>query len=693
MKKMIDYINSKGRFLSSDEIIENAFWFVTSSILSLINLSVKFNNKIIPVNYYGITLAGSGSGKSFVYEQIKSYYKDIIEKWDDALLFSFRQNTKKEDSIFIDGNSLKIESFLPPFEVSIEGTKEGLYLRALSLSYCFVGSLNIINEEILDIMSNSTIDTLKELYDGRFIGKVIKANINENLYGIRANALLFGSSIALKRDSKTYELFNKSLSSGIYRRSFIYYEEPKDIKLNNLGYVDEPDYKDAVFDVLKANRESLSTGIPYILEVDKNAIEVLLDINNELIEFSNKHKEETRMSAEIGSFDKILKLSCLYSVVNKKDKVYVEDVEYAYDFYKRCRETNFSLFNVEPQHKRIYKILKQNNRLTKSEILEKDIFNRLTFNEDIKLVEELCYRNNERLVVKGSKIKFYSIEKLPINNLDKCIVSIPKIDKREKTTEYISMEIPFFGEGQSIERLVKSDKVSNFCLVHFENGKRKADKAIEGQNVIGIDVDNGVSINEILDILNNYVYLIYTTKSHQKDKGGIVCDRFRILLPTKTKFYVDNEQHKQLISNICDALGVGSYDVSTRNIDRLWFTNPSAMIFKNQQGELFDVVPYLPDTDIRDVIEKQIEKFDESDYDIDEINRRIGGMIKWFINNTYPSVRNQNLFRLGSFIGDLTGSYERIEKELYKANSMLLEPVSEKELRKTVLASLKRKYS
>ena len=696
INQIINYINSQGRFVSKKELIENAFWFTLSSVVGSVQPKVEYNYKSYNINYFGISIAPSSAGKSWVYEQCKSLfdenlnykYKELIKKG-----YELNNTNKTEDEITIDGFQTEIKNYIPNFENTIEGTKEGLYLRALAISKSFYGSLNLIHEEIMDVIRDSNLNVMKELYDGRFIGKVIKSSVNDNIYGIVSNMLIFGSSTSLKRDQKVYEYFAKALGSGIYRRSFIYYQEPTDIQVNtNKEYFEKPDLSFIKIFINKYLKEIIETGKYPELYFSTEALEYLELINYELLEFANKFKEDERFSAEVGSFDKLLKLSALHAILNQRIIILYDDVEYAYNFYKRIRSTNMELFNVEPQHKRIYRVIKKLNKATKSEILESDIFNRLTFNEDIKLVEEYAYRKNEVLNVRGSKIKTYSIEPMPISDLNKIIVSVPKVDKKEKTTDYISMEIPFFGKNQSLERLVKSDKISNFCLVHFENGKRKSDKTIEGQNCIGIDVDNGITLQETIEKLSGYVYLIYTTKSHQKDKGGIVCDRFRILLPTKSKFYVDNERHKELITNVCEALGVGSYDVSTRNQDRLWFTNPQAEIFKNQQGELFDVIPYLPDTEVREYIERQIDRFDEKDYDTDEINRRIGGMIKWFINNTYPSVRNQNLFRLGSFIGDLTGNYERIETEIYKANSMLSEPISEKELRKTVLQSLRRKY-
>ena len=693
INKIIYYINSRGRFHSKKELIENAFWFTLSNIINLIQPKINYKNKQLSVNYFGISIAPSGAGKSFVYEECKKLFGDNINKTYKQIVSVGYDLANKElpnDEITVDGFKTNIKNYLPEFENTIEGTKEGLYLRALAISRSLYGSLNLLNEEIMDVIKDSNLNVMKELYDGRFIGKVIKSSINENLYGIISNMLIFGSSTALKRDVKIYEYFAKALGSGIYRRSFIFYQEPSDITLSEQKNIEQPKLEFIRQLINQQLQDIKEYGLYPEFNLALEAQEYSELINAELLDFANKYKDDERFSAEIGSFDKILKLGALHAILNNRLQIKYKDIEYAYDFHKRCRNTNIELFNVEPQHRRIYKVIKKLNKATKSEILENDVFNRLTFNEDIKLVEEYCYRKNETLIIRGSKIKTYSIEPIKDNKLDKIIVSLPKIDKKEKTTDYIAYEMPFFGDGFSIEKLVLSDKVSNFCLVHFEKCKRKAENCIDRQNCVGIDVDNGVTLNQVKELLKDYTYIIYTTKSHQKDKGGIACDRFRILLPTKTYFSVDNERHKELITNICEAIGVGSYDVSTRNQDRLWLTNPEGEIYKNQ-GWLFDIISYLPDTETRELVSKQIERFDEKNYDEDEVSRRIGGMIKWFLNSTYKGNRNINLFKLGSFVIDLTGDYERSVEEVIKANSMLEEPISEKELRNTVLKSLKRK--
>jgi hypothetical protein len=45
------------------------------------------------------------------------------------------------------------------------------------------------------------------------------------------------------------------------------------------------------------------------------------------------------------------------------------------------------------------------------------------------------------------------------------------------------------------------------------------------------DIDDGMSIDEAKRKFKKFTYLIVTTKSHKKEKKGIVCDRFRVILP------------------------------------------------------------------------------------------------------------------------------------------------------------------
>ena len=242
-----------------------------------------------------------------------------------------------------------------------------------------------------------------------------------------------------------------------------------------------------------------------------------------------------------------------------------------------------------------------------------------------------------------------------------------------------SQEVPFFGSGMTVEALLTSD-IQSYCLNHFEatdrapDGHRKKEYVLPGQNMIAWDIDEGMSIHEMEAILSDYQYLLYTTKSHQKDKNGIICDRFRVVMPTKTTFYVNPEEHKGLYENISKILEIPSYDIATRNQGRLWFTNSNALTSKRKDtGDLLDVRCCIPETESSEHIIPNIENLN-----LDESDRRIAGMQKYVLINGVGGNRNNVMFRLAKFVQEMGGDIHDI---VFRTNSMMMEPLPENEIK------------
>lgn len=64
----------------------------------------------------------------------------------------------------------------------------------------------------------------------------------------------------------------------------------------------------------------------------------------------------------------------------------------------------------------------------------------------------------------------------------------------------------------------------------WEGGRRVGTGFLEAR-LIGLDFDNGaMALDQALNIFCDSTHIIGTTKSHRKDKGGRVCDRFRVVL-------------------------------------------------------------------------------------------------------------------------------------------------------------------
>lgn len=79
---------------------------------------------------------------------------------------------------------------------------------------------------------------------------------------------------------------------------------------------------------------------------------------------------------------------------------------------------------------------------------------------------------------------------------------------------------------------VLSNSKVQFSPYKFRNGvKTDTNWNNDSQDMLVFDIDSDLSIVEAQKMFNRYKYLIGTTKSHQKAKKGLTCDRYRLCLP------------------------------------------------------------------------------------------------------------------------------------------------------------------
>jgi len=85
-------------------------------------------------------------------------------------------------------------------------------------------------------------------------------------------------------------------------------------------------------------------------------------------------------------------------------------------------------------------------------------------------------------------------------------------------------------DWNNLHRMVKSNFRQYSPFYYNPNIKKAENWSNFNQNILILDIDENLTINEAKDIFRDYKYFICTTKSHQKEKKGIVCDRFRVVL-------------------------------------------------------------------------------------------------------------------------------------------------------------------
>lgn len=123
----------------------------------------------------------------------------------------------------------------------------------------------------------------------------------------------------------------------------------------------------------------------------------------------------------------------------------------------------------------------------------------------------------------------------------------------------------------------------------WTDGKRKK-KNFLYSDLVAFDFDSGVwTLDDCIDFVSNIAAtwaIIGTTKSHQRDKNGITCDRFRLVMRWATRIH-DRNQYEQNVSRITRALPA---DKSTVDAGRLFY--PCVNIVYSQTGLAVKALPY-----------------------------------------------------------------------------------------------------
>lgn len=107
----------------------------------------------------------------------------------------------------------------------------------------------------------------------------------------------------------------------------------------------------------------------------------------------------------------------------------------------------------------------------------------------------------------------------------------------------------------------------------FKNGHRKNENYLGDTNVVFLDIDDGMTFIEAQTVFKELQCFIFTTRSHQKDKKGKICDRFRVAIKLDKPINLDVLEYKIAMQSIFDFFG--SVDRSTKDPARFYFSSPS----------------------------------------------------------------------------------------------------------------------
>lgn len=84
-------------------------------------------------------------------------------------------------------------------------------------------------------------------------------------------------------------------------------------------------------------------------------------------------------------------------------------------------------------------------------------------------------------------------------------------------------------EVKDLENLAEIIQTSDWSPGLFKDGHRKNENFLL-TDVMALDIDDGPSLDKAKELFSDFQHLIIPSKSHQKEKNGKVCDRYRVVL-------------------------------------------------------------------------------------------------------------------------------------------------------------------
>ena len=693
---LYEYALDNSEYIMIRELFFSALFFNTAAAMSLKKIRIirKTNNndKVIIPNYFGISFGGSGVGKNHSDNLARAIFKESFDNFQRHAE-SFYDSRKDHADKRPDPRYVNLSSYFIP----VTSTWQALQKAAQTVKDMDVGSVNVVSDELGDnIMSMSEIFTkLKSTWDtGTSEGPVNVTNGGESYFCVHDvcfNALLFGAPGPFELDPKKKDRLLETYVSGMARRSFIYHNNTYKKSENR-----NPNFE-------KLEREFYDKLESYIKELryflnNTKEIRYPVKIREKLLEYDQiKELERERsislIAEDLGSTKKIEKLLGIIATLDLQDEINEEHLKFAIEFTEALDSTAEETVEIKPAYKRIYDEIEKRSFAARTDIVKavKDITIKDLDSQLILVQEHANLIGNSLIKKEYNGIIKYKIEKLSNTNLDNIILSINgNMDRTEPEG--------FVRKIGSFDKLINAVNAEfRYSAGTFRNEYISDENYLQEQNLFIIDIDNDLRLEDAKALFSSMTYLIATTKSHQKPKKtkvngetiDLVCDRFRIILPTLSTFHLTAKVYSEMYMNVINSLGIAEADSKCRNASRWYYGNPEGEHWYNK-GDLLDIRTYIPDSSEHQDASTSLNNYDnQRDKSNAPASIRVDAAIRWFLSNTATGNRNDNLFKLGMLLK------EKIEEPdwamwLLNANTCLSHPLPDSDM-KSIINSVGRR--
>lgn len=682
--------------------------YYLSLVASVMGTRIKSNlTGIIPVNMYGVNLAGSGSGKGFSTNILENqviglfrqhFMQEVFPKQAELNLQIEAAKRAKYMNIGLNESEERLNKeyrSYGAYRFSFDSaTTPAIKQLRNKLLLARVGAINISIDEIgSNLESNTdTLNTFLELYDKGVIKDKLTKNTDtatrhqEIIGETPANIMMFGTPSKLLDGGKVEDNFFSFLETGYARRCFFAYSKKasstKDLTpeelyqrltnhnheqelitiSRNLFHLADTHYCNTELEIPEA------TGIElmrYRIDCEQRASKLPEHMDIQRAELTHR-------------YFKVLKLAGVYAFLDMKPEIEIQHIHQAIKLAEDSGDALNQMFQREKPYERLAKFIAGNMG---GELTQVDLSNQLPFyrgSQSVKndmMTSAIAWGYKNNILIKKTYrdgIEFFTGESLEETDLDKIIVSYSK----DLANNYVNDTVAF----KNMVNLV-TYKDLHWTNHHTIDGHRSEKSMVEGFNCIVLDIDGTTTLQVAQELLKDYTYIIHTTKRHQQlvemEKGVFERrDRFRIILPINYKLDLSKDEYKEFMEGVQQWCPF-ELDTATFQRSRKWLCNDSAQTFVNE-GELFDALPFIPRTSRNEVYKKEQLSL-----------QSMNNLERWFAQRMHIGDRNNNFAKYGFMLQDSGFKPAEIEQMLLAFNDKLENKLDEQEILSTVMTSIR----
>lgn len=654
----------------------------------------------IPVNMYALNLATSGAGKGFSSNILQNeithlFRENFMENFDlvaepnlDVLAAkrAARKGTDPNDEI----QAVKKEyNSLGPFIYDFDdATPAAVKQMRHKILMADAGALNMIIDEIGSNLlgRQEVVTTYLELYDVGAIKQKLTKVTNENIRSEEiigktpTNLLMFGTPSKLLDGGKIEDELNSMLEIGYARRCFFSYgkesernldlsaEEVYELMTNQTSSKFIEDF--AVKLGRLADFSHLNTVLTMSKETSLALIQYKLDCERQASTYPEH--DEARKAEKAHRYFKALKVAGAYAFIDGSPELTMEHLEHGIKLAEDCGEAFEFLMSREKNYIKLAKYI----ATCGVELTQHDLITELPYYkgtqasraEMMQLAIAYGYRHNiiiKKAFTDGIEfIRGETLKETDLNNLTLSYTANP-----DMTSDYRNVTVAW----DKLDMLGKRNGI-NWLNHHVHGGYRNEEGAIPGFNMVVLDIDGTCSLESAKTLLKGQMAFYYTTKSHSIEHPS-----FRIVMPTNYELKLDKKDYEEFMKGVLASLPF-EVDESCAHRCKKWLTCEGH--FEFTEGDLFDVLPFIPKTSKND--ERKVKL---------ETQQHMDNLERWVINNTGDGNRNNMLLRFGTILVDAGFNANQVMEKVIALNQKLPDSLPELEIMTTIMKTVNKRIS